>query len=158
MKKTILILALVVLAAIPIGAAYNYSKLFITAGVSCNASSTVNNDGKDFTSINVGPIPNDVNTALLTLTFTRATGSATLAVDFYFQVSYDNGTTWADLHDAVSDADYLSVLTGHAVVTGTTVRVSRTIILNGVSHIRLSKIVNNDSGNNLTACNATISW
>jgi hypothetical protein len=154
MKKTILILALIAFAVLPMRATYNYNKAFLVTAVNCAASTTVVN-GTEFTSATQGGFG---NAGLLTLTFTRAAGSATLAVDFYFQVSYDNGTTWADLHDAVSDADYLSVLTGHAVVTGTTVRVSRTIILNGVSHIRLSKIVNNDSGNNLTACNATISW
>jgi hypothetical protein len=92
------------------------------------------------------------------MTFTRAAGSATLTVDYYFQVSYDGGTTWADFHDPIADADYLSVIAGHAVISGTTVRVSRIIPLNGVSHIRFSKVINNDTANALTAVNATISW
>lgn len=137
---------------------YRYKANFLATPVACALSTTLVN-GTGFTSVEVRTsYPGTPSSALLTLTFTRASGSASLAVDFYFQVSYDGGTTWADLHVAVSDADYLSVLTGHAVVSGTTVRVSRSIILAGISHIRLSKIVNNDSGNNLTACNATISW
>jgi hypothetical protein len=151
MKK---LLALLLLLVPFVQADYTNNKAFLATAVACNASTTLVN-GVGFTSLERTGFG---SAALLTLTFARAVGSASLAVDFYFQVSYDGGTTWSDFHDAVSDAAYFSVLTGHAVVTGTTVRVSRTIILSGVSHIRLSQIVNNDTVNNLTACNATISW
>ena len=91
------------------------------------------------------------------MTFTRSAGS-TSTVDFYFQVSYDNGTTFSDYHDPVSDADYISIATNHAVISGNIVRVTRIISIAGISHIKLAKITNNDASNALTLCNATVSW
>jgi hypothetical protein len=92
-----------------------------------------------------------VNTASITITFTRAAGSAS-TVDFYFQVSFDGGTTWANYRSTIS------VPTNEPVISGTTCRVLTPVNLYGVSHIRLWKIVNGDVGNALTAVNATISY
>ena len=155
--KRLFIIALVMLLALPLLADRTYTQAF-TAAFSLAASGTATN-GTEFTSAEVKVSEErGAKIALLTLTFTRAAGSATLTVDYYFQVSYDGGTTWADFHDPIADADYLSVIAGHAVLSGTTVRVSRIIPLNGVSHIRFSKVINNDTVNNLTAVNAILSW
>ena len=133
------------------------SQAFLATGVSCGTSASVVND-TDFASglVRISYIGRPA-TAALTVTFTRVTGSS-LTVEFYFQVSYDGGTTWSDFHDPVSDADYFSVATNHAAVTGNVVRVTRVTNLSGISHIRLSKITNNDTAVALTACNATVSW
>lgn len=87
--------------------------------------------------------------ALITCEFTRAAGSSS-TVDFYFQVSYDDGTTW-------SDYDKVEIPTNTTVISGTTVRVSYVFHTSGASHWRLSVIDNNDASNALTACNASIS-
>jgi hypothetical protein len=155
--KRLFIIALVTLMILPLMADRNYTQVF-TAPFNLNASATATN-GTDFTSASINVSGNvRANMALLTMSFTRTAGSATSTVDFYFQVSYDGGTSWADFHDPIADADYLSVIAGHAVLSGTTVRVSRIIPLNGVSHIRFSKVINNDTVNNLTAVNAILSW
>jgi len=148
MKKTMLIiLAFSILAGIA-SADWQFRQAFIIP-MSVGSSATKAN-GTDFTSSE--QVVLNVKTALLTITLTRAAGSSTLTCDFYFQVSFDNGTTWADYIQPIG------VETGHAVISGTTVAVSFPVNLSGASHIRLSKIVNNDSGNNLTAVGATISW
>jgi hypothetical protein len=90
-----------------------------------------------------------VDKGLLGLTWTRASGSTSLTVDFYFQASNDNGTTWWD-YAMISDA------TGVAAVTGTTVQIARQVSLAGMTHIQLSSMTNNDTSNDLTAVNVGI--
>lgn len=121
---------------------------FLAAAVALNASATKVNVS-DFTSLS---LPCGAHAGLLMLTFTRAAGSASLTLDFYFQVSYDGGTTWADYIEPIS------IETGHDVFSGTTVRVARSANVQGASHIRLAKVVNNDTGNNLTAVNAGFAY
>ena len=155
--RKILFIAMITMLALPLMADRTYTQAFTTAFNLAAAGTAMN--GTEFTSTSIKVSEEKgAKLALLTLTFTRAAGSATLTIDYYFQVSYDGGTTWADFHDPIADADYLSIVTAHAVLSGTTVRVSRIIPLNGVSHIRFSKVINNDTGNNLTAVNATLSW
>ena len=105
----------------------------------------------DFTSINVS-LPDDVHTAMILLTFTRAAGSATFTLDYSFQVSPDNGTTWYDYISAIS------LPTAQAIITGTTVRVGVPMNIIGFTHIRLASVTNNDTANDLTAVNAGISF
>jgi hypothetical protein len=145
-------MAVLMLAVLASGQSWWKSEAFLATAVNCNASATVTN-GVDFTSATVrASYIGRPSVGAISVTFTRAAGSATLTVDFYFQASYDNGTTWADYIES------FSVETGHAVLSGTTVKVTKPINLYGVSHLRLSKIVNNDTANNLTACNATFSF
>jgi hypothetical protein len=125
-----------------------HSENFIATAISVNASATATN-GSEFTSREQSA---KAQAGQIIITFTRAAGSSSLTVDFYFQISFDGGTTWADYVEGVG------VETGHAVISGTTVRVSRPISLAGCSHIRLAKIVNNDTANNLTAVNAAFSY
>lgn len=123
---------------------------FIAAAIAVGASATKTN-GSDFTSSKI-VIPEGVEVGLLLLTWTRAAGSASLTLDFYFQASSDDGATWWDYIEPISD------ITGHAIISGTTVRIARQISLRGMTHLQLSKIINNDSGNDLTSVNATISF
>jgi hypothetical protein len=157
--KGIVLATILVLAVAVTGGAQSWwaTQNFLASGVACGTSTTITN-GTNFGSgaIRVSYLGRP-STVALTVTFTRVTGSAS-TVEFYFQVSYDNGTTYSDFHDPVSDADYFSVATNHAAVTGNVVRVTRITSLAGVSHIRLHKIVNNDSSVALTACNASVSW
>jgi hypothetical protein len=153
MKKkilTLLIAAVLIAAAIPLGADYRYSKAFLAAAIGVNAGVTKTN-GSDFTSveINVVSLPSQ---GALTVTFARAAGTAS-TVDVYFEVSTDGGSTWATFEGTT-----ISVATNHAVISGTTVRSALLIDLGGISNIRLSKIVNNDGSNNVTAVNVSISF
>jgi hypothetical protein len=93
--------------------------------------------------------------ALLGLTFTRTGGSAA-TVDFYFQISADNGVTWRSLNDPIGNSDHFSLATNRSLDKGNTVRVTRIIHVAGGARIRLYKIVNNDKANNLTDVNATL--
>ena len=151
-KRLALIAALAVALA-GVGAAQSWymSQAFLATGVSCGTSASVVN-GTDFGSAAVRvSFIGQPSIGALTVTFTRAAGSSTATVDFYFQVSYDGGTTYSDYIEP------FSVETGHAAISGTTVRVTKPILLYGVSHIRLYKITNNDGSNALTVCNAAIS-
>lgn len=127
---------------------------FIATAISMTASKTAVN-GTDFTS---KALPAQIEPwSLLTITFTRAAGSAS-TVTFTFQVSYDGGTTWANFIDPLTGLEtYFAIATNHAVISGTTVAVSKPIRLSGVTHIRLQSIVNADSSNALTLVNATLS-
>lgn len=153
MKKIIIALAVIAAllsAAVPGGADYRYSKSFLAAAASVNAGVTKTNVA-DFTSveINVVSLPSQ---GALTVTFARAAGT-TSTVDVYFEVSTDGGTTWATFEGTT-----LSIATNHAVISGTTVRSALLLDLGGISNIRLAKIVNNDSSNNITAVNVSISF
>jgi len=88
----------------------------------------------------------------ITVTFT---GDGTMDgndVDFYFQASYDNGTTYTTTAFWVvgieSDTDHVANV----------VRYTDFIVpVWGISHLRLWKIVNNDATSSITDVNATIS-
>jgi len=126
---------------------------FLTAAVSLDASATKTN-GTDFTSAELNVT--EVQLVLVTMTFTRAAGSAS-KVNFYFQVSYDDATTWSDYMEPISGAEYIGIATNHDVISGTTVRVSQPFMLSNVTHLRLTKIVNGDGANALTAVNVSMS-
>lgn len=121
---------------------------FLDTAVDCAAGVTIVN-GVGFTS---REIMVSSSMAGLAVTFTRAAGSSS-KVDFYFQASNDGGITWTTAYlykvSVATDAAAVSNGVRYADVSG--------IELRGVSHIRLSKIVNGDLVNDLTACNAAIS-
>lgn len=151
-KRITLILIAVVVVSGLLGAAVSITRNILPAGVDCGTSTTVVN-GTDFTSAEVSttyPIDTPKNVGLLTVTFTRTTGTAS-EVDFEFQASYDGGTTW-------TTAAYctISVATNAAAVSNV-VRYSVPVYLYGISHLRLYRIVNNDGSTALTACGAYLS-
>ena len=90
--------------------------------------------------------------AMITVTFTTAGGDGN-DVDFYFQVSCDNGATWSTV-----DWMTISVASDEEADGDGAVRYPYPDIYPGVSHIRLWKIVNGDLITAITAVNAKLSW
>jgi len=102
----------------------------------------------DFTAIEV---PVDSDMATLAFTFTHAGAGDGANVDFYFQASYDGGTTFTTkefiLVQIPSDIDYdASGIRRYAQVDW----------YQGISHLRLWKVVNNDAAS-ITDVNASLS-
>lgn len=87
----------------------------------------------------------------ITVTFTPDAGSAS-KVYFEFQVSQD-GTNWSTAY-----WQRIEVATNEAADGDGVVRYSEMVPLYGIGYIRLSRIVNNDAANDITDCNATISF
>ena len=89
--------------------------------------------------------------AMITVTFTTAGGDGN-DVDFYFQISCDDGENWSTVEWMV-----ISVASDEANVDGV-VRYPYPEIFPGISHIRLWKVVNGDAVTAITAVNAKLSW
>ncbi len=127
------------------------SEAFMAAGVSCGAGATIVNQtgfGSGIVRVSYTGRP---SVGCITVTFTRTTGTASL-VDFEFQASYDNGTTW-------TTAAYVTVsVATNALASSNVVYYSVPVYVYGVSHLRLSRIVNNDGSTALTVCNAYFSF
>ena len=151
MLKRIFYCLLVILVAIPLWGTFNKSWDFLATAVDCGASTTlVNGVGFTSTQIEISRPQGMKDTGSLSVTFTRAAGSAS-TLDFEFQVSFDGGSSW-------STAYYvrIRVATNETALTNV-VKVTKELNLHGISHIRLYRIVNNDGANAVTACNATLS-
>lgn len=148
MRRIKYLISIILLIMLPLSGVWSRSRGFLPSAVNVDASATATN-GVEFTSreLNV----KNAQIVAFTVNFTRAAGSSS-TVDFAFEASFDNGTTWATFEGVT-----ISIQTDHSVVSGTTVRVLKLVNIPGVSHIRAKSITNNDSGNNLTACNVTLS-
>lgn len=83
--------------------------------------------------------------------FTRDTGDAD-TLDVNFEVSYDNGTTWASYEDGK-----IQVPTNYSADGDGTVRYYQPLPVYGISHIRVSSIVNNWSGDEVADVNVSFS-
>jgi len=95
---------------------------------------------------------NHIGIVSITVTFTGDGSMDGNDVDFYFQASYDNGTTYTTTAFWVvsieSDTDHVANV----------VRYTDFIVpVWGISHLRLWKVVNNDATSSITDVNATIS-
>ena len=96
--------------------------------------------------------------ATIIITFTGDGSMDGSDIDFFLQLGYlsdptDTSTiTWSTTSfleiDCASDADHSSNVVRH----------SELVQFPGAYALRVMKIVNNDSANNITAANATISW
>jgi hypothetical protein len=148
MKKRIALLLLVLVPLLLFGGR-TYSGNFLAAAVDCGTSTTLVN-GTHFTSVPIS-IPRDKDLVLMTVTFTRTTGSAA-KVYFEFQGSNDGGTTWTTAY-----IQRIEVATNETAVSNV-VRYAEWVPAVGVSHFRLSTIQNVDAGVALTACNVTLSF
>jgi len=82
--------------------------------------------------------------------FTRSVGSYD-TVDFEFEASHDNGETWT------TDYYVKMEIPTNTRAENNEVRAGKFINVSGVSKVRLSRITNNDSSNDLTNCNVLIS-
>ena len=120
---------------------------FLGTPVSVVAGATSQN-GTDFTSEHIAPL---LVMGTITVNFTRTAGSSSL-VYFEFQASADNGESW-------STAYYLRIeIPTNETAASNAVQIIKLVNFYGISHIRLYRIVNNDASNNLTACNASLSF
>ena len=146
MKKYMIVFILIL--TIPLFATYRRHDTLLDGTLAVVATTTATN-GSEFTSKDL--ITYDTPYIGVTAIFTRAAGSA-LTIDFTFEVSFDNGTTWATFKGVD-----VKVATNTAAVTGTTVRVFYEMAVYGASHIRLKSVKNNDTANNITAVNVIIS-
>ena len=126
---------------------------FLSTAEDVNASATaVNGTAFDTKEVNI-KYPSYVNpVGAITVTFTTDGSGTSDEIDFEFQVSYDDATTWSTAYYVK-----ISVATNKTADASDVVRVTKAVNFYGISHVRLYRIVNNDSANNLTDCNATIS-
>ena len=150
MKKLFPILLVILLAA-PLMADYTGNTAFLATAIAV-AADTVEVVG---TGIATHSLPLGSQEIIgITCVFTPA-GAAADTVDFYFEVSYDGGTTWASLSkDAIA-----KIPTNQAVVTGgAVVRVFYEVMVYGASHIRWSSVDNNDAVNALSGVNVYLSY
>lgn len=109
-------------------------------------------NGTEFTSSSIHVSrPNFAAVVAITVTFTGDGSMDGEDVDFIFQVSHDDGTTW-------SSTDYVTISrasdTDHVT---NVVYYTETVQVYGISHIRLWKVTNNDAANSITDVNATLS-
>ena len=109
----------------------------------------------DFTTVPIKVSRRDggglIGIVAITITFT---GDGTMDgndIDFYFQASYDNGTTYTTTEYWVvgieSDADHVDNV----------VIYTEPVLVWGISHLRLWKVVNNDATSSVTDVNASVS-
>jgi len=150
MRKLFSIL-LVILLATPLMADHTGNTAFLATAITV-AADTVEVVG---TGIATHSLPLGSQEIIgITCVFTPA-GAAASTVDFYFEVSYDGGTTWASL----SKKAIAEIPTNQAVVTGgSVVRVFYQVIVYGASHIRWSSVDNNDAVNALSGVNVYLSY
>jgi len=143
--KILSVLALILVLA-PGLSAERYERDFLATAVDVALSTTAVNV-TDFTSRELS-LPDNLLLVGISCTFTRTVGSVE-EVDFKFQFSYDDGTTWT------TEPEELTYSTNAEAVANVVVLYDAEI-LPGVTHIRLCEIDNRDTTINLTACNATL--
>ena len=154
MKKVLILVFLMAVLALPHYAKFTGYEDFISTAISINASQTATN-GSEFTSAEVEvsiPLNDPTPVALITLAYTRSGAGSTSTIDVHLQVYNGSAWTTADVYgfSVTSNTDNGG--------SGSNVKAAKFIYLYGVQRVRLYKIVNNDSGENLTNVNVTISF
>ena len=149
MGKIKFVILVILLFMLPLSGAWRYHIDFIETAFNLNAGLTATN-GAEFDSRELNVMR--ISVVAFTATFTRAAEAAD-TVDFAFEASYDKGVNWATFRRVV-----IEIPTNQAVVSGTTVAVMVLIDLQGVSHLRLKTVTNNDGATDLTAINVTLSY
>ena len=150
-KLIILLALLLMLSPLTGGQSWFYKANFLTTAVDVGTSTTATN-GTEFTSaaIWVSRLNADPTFCLVTITFTRTTGSAE-EVDFKLIASFDDGTTYT------TDAYETITVATNIVATSSVVVHSEIVWIAGVSHLKLGWIDNRDTTIALTDCNASVS-
>jgi len=123
---------------------------FLPSPISVGANATATN-GANFSSREITIGESALEIASIAVMFTRTTGASN-TVDFYFDVSFDDGTTWATLVDG-----NFSIATNYPAISGNNVCALKMYNLYGISKIRLAKIVNTWTGGDLTNVNVSLS-
>lgn len=144
--KTIFILGAFVLILLPLCADVPKAEDFLTTAVAVAKSTSVT----PTSSVIWVAEPGYSKKVVLIFTFTRAAGSAS-TLDFYFEFSHDDGTTWTDYDDITEQ-----IATNTTAYSGTTVRVMEFVYVDGMTDLRLKKITNGDATNGVTAVNVTL--
>lgn len=88
----------------------------------------------------------------ITVTFTGDGSMDGADIDFHFQASYDNGNTYTTADYWIVEVESDTDADDDEIVIYT-----EPVLVFGVSHLRLWKVVNNDAANSITDVNATIS-
>jgi len=144
-KASILALLLGLILALPTSGSIGRTFTFLGTAVNVSAGGNWTNGGGGVSSTEPD-LTYEVNEGSIMVTFTRSAGT-TDTVDFWFQVH--NGIAW-------STTAFLKVqIATNSPADTNVVRDCGTIIqLQGIKKIRLYKIENTDSSNNVTDCNA----
>ncbi len=154
MRRFLLIVAILLLF-MPLVADYDGNTPFLATAISVSANS-VKTLGSGIASHSV-PL-GEQNKIGLTCIFTPA-GTSSATVDFYFQVSYDGGDSWAALDNlATSSGALAEIPTNFPAITGSVVSYYIQIGVKGASHIRWNKVDNNDTSNALSDVNVVMSY
>lgn len=149
MSKIKFMILVILLLMLPLSGAWRHNTDFLSTAIDLNAGLTATNEA-EFNSRGLNVM--NISVIALTATFTRAVGAAD-TVDFAFEASYDKGVNWATFRGVV-----IEIPTNQAVVSGTTVAVMVLVDLQGISHLRLKTVTNNDGATDLTAINVTLSY
>lgn len=121
---------------------------FIATAVSTITTGDNANMTDDFTAVE---IPIDSDMATIAITFTHAGAGDGANIDFYFQASYDGGTTFT-----TNEFILIQKASNMAPAAAGARRHAQVDWFQGVSHVRLWKVVNNDAAS-ITIVNATLS-
>jgi len=150
-KKWLVILA--ILLTVPMFMGWQGYETFIAADIASLAASSTATNGSEFTSASITcgwpPERALVTTALIVIDFTGDGSMDGADVDFYFQVSYDGGTTWTTDEVVIIDCPSDTAHSSNTVIHAELINIKW-------SHIRLWKVVNGDAANGLTLINAYI--
>ena len=127
-----------------------------TGLASLAGAATTATNGTEFTAVPIKVSRRDggghSSVVTITISFTTDGGGIdSNDVDFYFQASYDNGTTYTSDEFVIIDCPADTTASSNAVKHMEQVNVY------GISHLRLWKIVNNEADDTITLINATIS-
>lgn len=153
-KRIGLALILTVLLIVPVSSqSWSWSQnALATSEASISAGGTATN-GSEITASSIKVSRNNhASVVAVTIWFTGDGSMDGSDVDFFFQASYDNGTTWST--DAYVEVDVASDTDADG---SNNAKHTELINVYGISHLRLWKIVNNDAANSITTVNATIS-
>jgi len=153
LKKIFLVLGLCLILSLPASAqSYEWRQACIGTSIATIAASGTATNGSEFTAIPIlvsRPLGSSV--VAITITFTGDGSMSGADIDFYFQASYDGGTTYSTDEFVIVD------IGSNAASATNVVRHTELVNVYGISHLRLWKVVNNDSSNTITTVNATIS-
>lgn len=157
MKKKILLTLFLCLFVVSTASpqSWVYNEDCIATAVATITTGDNANMTDDFTTVPIKVSRRDggnlIGIVAITITFTGDGSMDGADIDFYFQASYDNGTTYTStdywIVSRASDTDHVSNV----------VIYTEMVPVWGVSHLRLWKVVNNDAANSITDVNASIS-
>lgn len=150
--RKLTILFITFFLVLPILADQNYYKNFLSTAINVNNNTTAV-DGTAFTSQPVS-IGNQAAIGSISVWFTPAAGAA-VPIDFELAVSYDNGTTWTTGTGA--DAYVRIRVNTNVTAVGGVVRASERIGFDGVTHVKLYRVVVGSGAGNCTLINARLS-